>query len=251
MKILFVFILFWCYFSMFAQKGTAAFSVLPMKDSLFIVFIRGDSVVPFQSTMVVANGASEIDSLKKGWIPIRFTDSLNRDTLVNRAKRAQVEFERAKNRLINTPVPDFDAPDTEGVLHRPAAYRGRVVLLHFWNFWDESFNQELPVLKDIYRRYHSRGLQVLSIVDVLLTDAEKQKLAKHPLSFPLVEYGRDFMRNFLKIRKSTPYLVVVDRQGKMRYLYINHELQSTRSEFYRPDGKSDFEQKIEVLLSEN
>jgi hypothetical protein len=198
----------------------------------------------------------QIDSVKQGLLSTQIKHKII--DYKNKTKLEITKRDSTIKALTLSLIPDFDAPDTSGFKHRPSQYLGRVLILHFFNFWDYSFNNEIPVLNNLIDRYHGQGLEILSFVDIGLTDSEKRFLSEKPVHFPLITHARRFMQQFLPIRKSTPYLVIVDKLGRFRYFYINNEL-NKRRETMQNDGSmliskisTDYglEEKIKLLLSE-
>jgi thiol-disulfide isomerase/thioredoxin len=127
------------------------------------------------------------------------------------------------------PVPNFEARDTAGVLHRPSHYYGRVLILHFWNFWDYSFKNEIPHLNTLVEKYRKDGVEVLSFVDLTLSQSEKQILEHTPVSFPIIENAYAFGSGFLPIMMYRPFLIFVDKYGRMRYITVEETLNVVHS----------------------
>jgi hypothetical protein len=246
MRFLLVFNLISLPFFSKAQKDSADTKVTVINDSLFMIALKiGKKTFEFKAIKTLDK--QEQDSLKKGIVPLKITHQMGLDAIRSHLRAEENTFKKDLENLKNAPIPDFDARDTEGVLHRPAQYFGRVWMLHFWNFWDSSFDNELPILNDLLKKYEHQGLQILSFVDLEIAENEKAKFTKSPISFPLIQNSRQFMHQFIKIRHSTPYLILVDKQGKMRLFYIQNELNTKKSAFYN----GDFEGKIKELMSEN
>jgi thiol-disulfide isomerase/thioredoxin len=159
----------------------------------------------------------ERDSFKHGLIPY---------VLQIRFDKYEREYTQKRDSFLKTLegrlVPDFEAQDTSGLVHRPANYRGRVVILHFWNFWDYSFQNEIPYLNEIIEKYGKDGVKILSFVDLTLGASEKAFLEKTPVYFPIIENAYKFANAFLPFHQNKPYIVFIDKFGRMRY-FLTHE----------------------------
>ncbi len=61
---------------------------------------------------------------------------------------------------------DFTAIDINGKPLTLSAFRGRsVVLIDFWASWCVPCRHSNPHLKDVYRKYHNKGLEVIGVSD--------------------------------------------------------------------------------------
>ncbi len=166
----------------------------------------------------------ERDSLKRGLIPFTLNQLFEKQQRDYLHKRDSI-----LKKLDGLPVPDFEARDTAGLVHRPANYRGRVVLLHFWRFWDYSFLNEVPRLNEMIEKYRKDGLEILSFVDLSLGKSEKAYLEQRPVLFPIIENADKFGDIFLPIQVNKPYIVFVDKYGRMRYFLTQEDLSFIKS----------------------
>ena len=128
MKYLIIFFIFMCLSKTTAQQANFSMSFGKGIDSLLTYLER--------------------DSLKRGLVPFTLNQLFEKQQRDYLHKRDSI-----LKKLDGSPVPDFEARDTAGLVHRPANYRGRVVLLHFWRFWDYSFLNEVPRLNEMIEKH--------------------------------------------------------------------------------------------------
>lgn len=185
---------------------------------------QANFTMPFGKGIDSTLTQSERDSLKRGLIPYTLNQLFEKQHHDYRQKR-----DSFLKKIEGLPVPDFEARDTAGLVHRPAHYRGRVVLLHFWRFWDYSFQNEIPRLNAIVEKYRKDGVEILSFVDLSLAQSEKTYLEKNPVSFPIIENADKFGDDFLSFRLNKPYVVFVDKYGRMRYFLTQEDITFVQS----------------------
>ena len=80
-----------------------------------------------------------------------------------------------KNELIKIgeKVPNFSAPNSEGVMLKLNEIKGKVTIIDFWASWCKPCRIENPNLVNLYDKYHDNGLEIISIS----LDSETQRLA--------------------------------------------------------------------------
>ena len=144
---------------------------------------------------------------------------------------------------IGDAVPDFELPTTTGDTVRLSQYRGRPVLIFFTTTWCPYCSAEAPYLEDeIWQRYRSRGLQVVSI-----QVKEPQSLASsfaqhHGWTFPvLVDEDGTVSERFAPEKEGLPSEVaiinahfVLDADGVVAYRdFLNMERFDARATYVR------------------
>lgn len=114
------------------------------------------------------------------------------------------------------PAPDFELPDFRGKPVRLAALRGeKVVFLNFWASWCPACRQEMPTMEKLYRRFGSRGLEIVAVsVDRNRADAARFA-EKHGITFPVLldpdsEVAGEYRVGFI------PTHYFIDRRGVIR-----------------------------------
>ena len=139
----------------------------------------------------------------------------------------------------NARAPDFTLRGADGRNVRLDELRGQVVLVNFWATWCGPCREEMPRLDALYQKYHKSGFVLLG---VNVDDDPQTALAtaaKLNVSFPVL-LDTDKKVSKLYDLNTMPSTIVIDRDGKMRFL--------TRG--YHAGTERDYEQQVRGLLKE-
>lgn len=63
------------------------------------------------------------------------------------------------------PAPDFTTKDVNGKPFTLSSLRGKYVLLDFWASWCVPCRKGNPHMKELYKKYHDKGLEVVCVSD--------------------------------------------------------------------------------------
>ena len=69
----------------------------------------------------------------------------------------------ANNIVIGEKAPDFTAPNPDGKAITMSAIKGKVTIIDFWASWCKPCRIENPNLVKLYDKYHSEGLEIISV----------------------------------------------------------------------------------------
>lgn len=125
-------------------------------------------------------------------------------------------------------APEFSLTDVEGNEYTLSDYRGEsVVLVDFWASWCPSCIREIRVVNRLMRDYCRKGLVVLG---VNIKDSEskvKDIIKKHKPEYTML-LDRDGSVSKAYGVKGLPYLILIDREGKIRWLghWLDKEAQA-------------------------
>ena len=115
-------------------------------------------------------------------------------------------------------APDFTLRTMNGPNLRLAEQRGRVVMVNFWATWCGPCRQEMPQLDRLYQKYRSSGFVLLGVN----VDEDARKAAdvatKLGVTFPVL-LDTDKAVSKLYDLSTMPSTVIIDRDGKVRYLH--------------------------------
>ena len=136
-------------------------------------------------------------------------------------------------------APDFTLRSMDGQNLRLQELRGRVVLVNFWATWCGPCRQEMPHLNRLYDKYRSSGFVMLG---VNIDDDANNAIGvanKLGMKFPVL-FDTDKKVSRLYDLNTMPSTVVIDRDGKVRYVHRG----------YRDGYEDAYDKQIRELVKE-
>lgn len=128
-------------------------------------------------------------------------------------------------RRMSQPVPTFSIGRLDGTPVDSSEFRGRVVVLAFWEIWCLPCRRELPELDKVYRRYQGNSTVAFWAVDVPQNgDTPEQGrdfMKKAGYALP-VAYGSEKCLESLGL-EGYPSLIVIDKFGKVRLVHTGYD----------------------------
>jgi thiol-disulfide isomerase/thioredoxin len=115
----------------------------------------------------------------------------------------------------------FETRDIDNKTITLESLKGKITLFDFWATWCKPCLEELPVVKDLYEKYHSRGFEVIGIsldfVSQLSMDEFRAWLKNNRITWPQIYDGKGWnsaLAELYGIRK-IPSTILVDRDGNV------------------------------------
>lgn len=133
--------------------------------------------------------------------------------------------------LIDGLSTSYDAPEITGIddwINSPGvmlkSLRGKVVLIDFWTYSCINCVRTLPFLKDLYKKYHSKGLEIIGIHSPEFQFEHKlgnvkEAVAKHQIKYP-VGLDNQF-KTWLAFKNNYwPAHYLINAEGKVVYTHF-------------------------------
>lgn len=114
-------------------------------------------------------------------------------------------------------APNFKLPAPDGSTLSLYDLRGHIILLDFWASWCAPCLAEVPNLRAIYEKYHSKGLEILGVSLDEKEDAWKNAINKKQLTWRHVSSLKGWKCPVAQRFKVTgiPRMYIIDAQGRI------------------------------------
>ncbi len=154
----------------------------------------------------------------------------------------------------------FSYPDLEGrtVSSSDARFRGKAVVVAITGSWCPNCHDEATVLRELYERYHDRGLEIVALGFEYTGEKERDLrqlrlfAEKYKLPYPVLlagatenaEQALEQLHNF----RAYPTTLFIGRDGLVRRIHAGFEGPSTGARY--AGLKQEMTQWVESLLAE-
>lgn len=121
---------------------------------------------------------------------------------------------------LNKDFPDFSFTDFDGKKRRFSEFRGKYVLLDVWGFWCGPCKRELPYIRESYRRFQNRNLQIvgLNTDENFTVESMKKALNENGMTWTHGQFQSvaDFLRDGLRVNSfPTTFSYLAGRQDTL------------------------------------
>ena len=137
------------------------------------------------------------------------------------------------------PGPAFQLNSNTGKPISLADLKGQIVLVNFWASWCGPCRQEMPILEQLNRQYHNKGVTLIGVNVEPDSAAATAWLKATPVSFPIL-YDVDSKVSKLYEVQGMPNTVILDRKGIVRYIHRG----------YSPGAENEYLDQIRTLIRE-
>jgi len=136
------------------------------------------------------------------------------------------------------PAHDFILTDLEGDTIHLADFRGKVVILNFWDTWCGPCRLEIPDFIQLYDEYNSQGFMMIGIAGGRLgVESVQDFVQDYGINYPVVMLNQKLYDDYGPIT-GIPTTFVLNRKSQIVKKYVGYR------------QKSVFENDIKTLLEE-
>lgn len=152
------------------------------------------------------------------------------------------EINKKKNTVEGTVAPDFTAININGKKITLSEFKGKkVVILDFWASWCIPCRAGIPHLKTLYKKYNSKGLEVIAISTDDNKDAWRKAINKDKSNIwqnVLITNAKDnaIRKNYQTV--PIPLYFLIDKEGRVIKKWEGHT----------KEIENEMEKKLEALL---
>lgn len=118
---------------------------------------------------------------------------------------------------VGSEMPDFSFVDLNGKKRKFSEFRGKYVLLDFWGFWCPPCREELPYLREAYKRFQPRGLEIVGMnTDDYTPESIKSSLADNGMTWTQARHDSIMELKDVQFRiESFPSTFLISPEGKI------------------------------------
>lgn len=162
----------------------------------------------------------ELDEIER--IFNSFTEEVRNSPL---AAEARQEIATIKAVQPGNPAPDFTLNQPDGTPLTLSDLRGKIVVIDFWASWCKPCRAANPAMKELYKKYHAQGVEILGISNDNDHDAWRKAIEQDDLpwlnvvdEFPVPMRGARVIGMYAA--PHLPTLVLIDRNGIIVSPYV-------------------------------
>ena len=116
-------------------------------------------VSPYYLNILVGNNVLSLDSMN---LVFNALDSTIQNSKYGNMIREKIK--KKENTRIGESAPDFKANDINNKVVTLSEFKDKsILLLDFWASWCVPCRQNIPFLKTLYKEYHSKGFEIISV----------------------------------------------------------------------------------------
>ncbi|PBI90786.1 Thiol-disulfide oxidoreductase ResA [Flavobacterium sp. ACN2] len=121
-----------------------------------------------------------------------------------------------KQSKVGSAAPNFTLQDSNGKVISLDEFKGKqYVLIDFWASWCGPCREELPYIKELYKKYHQQGFEIISVAKDDKPDLWKKAIAKEKIENWRHIFTSEDNRTIIKdyFVNGIPHKILIDKNG--------------------------------------
>jgi thiol-disulfide isomerase/thioredoxin len=133
-------------------------------------------------------------------------------------KKMAEQLHYFKQSKVGSIAPEFTVKEIEGKPLSLNDYKeNKYVLIDFWASWCAPCREELPYIKELYKKYSKEGFEVISITQDKDLEAWKTAILKDKINswrhFSIIENNDSILKDYFV--NGIPHKILIDKNGKI------------------------------------
>ncbi|PXY00984.1 hypothetical protein DF185_10005 [Marinifilum breve] len=134
-----------------------------------------------------------------------------------------------KSLSVGDKAPAFTLKDATGNEHSLSDFKGKYLVIDFWASWCGPCKKEMPFMKELYGKYHAKGLEMLAISTDQDPNAWKKAMKKLNMPYlQLHDKNGDVAASYFV--RGIPYVLLIGPKGDILAIERGEALEETIKE---------------------
>lgn len=212
----------------YSKKITAIYATMKLATATFIKHNIGNDA---GATVLFASGPDYLgqatfDSLAHVVKP-ELLAAYNTRVAKEKAEVEQELKAREYNRP-GVPYTDFVSKTSDGRTVKLSDYLkpGHILLVDFWASWCVPCQMEIPHIKELYKQWHDKGFDVISVSLDTKHAAWEKAIARNKMPWPQLSTLEGFSADAAKRYAvgAIPFVILIDQQGRLALVNMHGDV---------------------------
>jgi peroxiredoxin len=207
----------------FANKGNALLDAVRKE----LIEKTGQFTKSEEMAVVLASWGGQVGVEKLDSLAALFDESTRQTAAYQRilSISGYMKKQKALKTLkVGDKAPNFNLKDADGNEHALSDFKNKYLIIDFWASWCGPCKKEMPFMKQLYEKYHSKGLEMLAISTD--KDSNAWKKAMNELNMPYLQlHDKNGTTSDSYFVRGIPYVLFINPEGDILAIERGEELE--------------------------